>query len=379
MGSSGSKVARGDVEMSTLPARAPERRHSLPARAASALGSLSFCRGRHDSVHVYTPLPLGEGTLRVGADDGATASVGGKRGLVTALEDTASATSSTVYWPASASATSSTAQWPVSPGGFRGEPSSSAPVQFLAPEFDPAVLSLFRDTMTGPSPSHPALLFPEREGTSTTGVEEPFTRDIPEVMPEFHEQRMVRDVEAYEEEVRDYEEDVVEAPRARNGVVVVYFTSLRGVRKTFEDGRAVHAILGAYGVRVDERDVSMHAAFKDELRGLLDGGLALPRVFVVGDGGQQQNWQWHDLGGADDVRAQHETGELARVLEGCEPLGPNHAPCLACGGMRFQPCYTCYGSCRVYAGDEGGYLAGTFQDCPDCNENGLIRCPFCCY
>jgi glutaredoxin domain-containing cysteine-rich protein 1 len=194
----------------------------------------------------------------------------------------------------------------------------------------------------------------------------------PGVMPELHEQRMVRDVEAYEEEVRDvYKEDVVEAPRARNGVVVVYFTSLCGVRKTFEDGRAVHAILGAYGVRVDERDVSMHAAFKDELRGLLDGGLSLPRVFVVGDGGQHQQWQWHDLGGADDVRAQH-----ARVLEDCEPLGPNHAPCLGCGGMRFQPCYTCYGRCsRVYAGDGGGYLAGTFEDC---NENELIRCPFCC-
>jgi glutaredoxin domain-containing cysteine-rich protein 1 len=368
MGCSSSKVALGDVEMSALPARAPERRHSLPARAASVLGSLSFCRGRHDGVHAYTTLPLDEGTLRGGSDDGANSSLRGKRGLMAVLGDAVSTRSSAVYW--SASATSSTAQWP---SEFRGEPSSSTPVQFPTPEFDPAILSLSRQTTSERSPSHPALLFPERD--AATVVEEPFARDIAEVMPELPPIRVVREAEATEEDV--YEEDVVVAPRARNGLVVVYFTSLRGVRKTFEDGRAVHAILGFYGVRVDERDVSMHAAFKDELRGLLDGGLALPRVFIVGEGGQQ--WQWHDLGGADDLRAQHEAGELARVLEGCEPLGPNFAPCPGCANMRFQPCYTCNGSTKVFAGDEGGYLAGTFQDCPDCNENGLIRCPVCCY
>uniref|UniRef100_A0ACD5ZQR4 Uncharacterized protein n=1 Tax=Avena sativa TaxID=4498 RepID=A0ACD5ZQR4_AVESA len=348
--------------MSALPAaRAPERRLSLPVRAASALGSLSICRGRHDGVHAYTTLPLDEETAGGAADGGATASQGGNRRVIAVLEDAAS--------------TTSTAQWA---SEFRGEPSSPTAAQFSAPEFDPTILSLSRQTIAGPSPSHPALLFPEKE--STVAVEEPFTRDIPEVTPEIHEKRVTSEAaEAQEEAVRDYAEDAVVAPRARNSMVVVYFTSLRGVRKTFEDGRAVHTILGYYGVRVDERDVSMHAAFKDELRGLLDGGLALPRVFVVGDGGQQQQWQWHDLGGADDVRAQHEAGELARVLEGCEPLGENHAPCPGCGDIRFQPCYTCYGSCRVFAGDEGGYLGGTFQHCSDCNENGLIRCPVCCF
>ena len=39
---------------------------------------------------------------------------------------------------------------------------------------------------------------------------------------------------------------------------------------------------------------------------------------------------------------------------------------------------TCHGSCKVFVGDEGCRFAGCFRRCPDCNENGLIRCPLCC-
>ncbi|KAI3813197.1 hypothetical protein L1987_17915 [Smallanthus sonchifolius] len=41
--------------------------------------------------------------------------------------------------------------------------------------------------------------------------------------------------------------------------LVLYFTSLRGVRKTYEDCCHVRVILKNCGVRVDERDVSMHS------------------------------------------------------------------------------------------------------------------------
>ena len=167
--------------------------------------------------------------------------------------------------------------------------------------------------------------------------------------------------------------------------MVLYFTSLRSVRRTFEDCRAGRAILRCYRVRLDERDVSMHAAFKSELRGLLLAagggsfeGPALPRVFV---GGRR------DLGGAEDVRALHEAGELARALAGCDAAPPaavgrpGHVvgACAACGEARFVPCGTCHGSRKVFVGDEGCRFAGCFRRCPDCNENGLIRCPVCCY
>lgn len=67
---------------------------------------------------------------------------------------------------------------------------------------------------------------------------------------------------------------------------VVYFTSLRGVRKTFVDCCSVRSILRSYGVRLDERDVSMHAVFRAELAELLGPGgfacAALPRCSSTG-------------------------------------------------------------------------------------------------
>ncbi|CAL5025168.1 unnamed protein product [Urochloa decumbens] len=160
---------------------------------------------------------------------------------------------------------------------------------------------------------------------------------------------------------------------------VVYFTSLRGVRKTFVDCCAARSILRSYGVRVDERDVSMHAVFKAELAELLgpSGAAPLPRVFVDGQ----------YIGGADDVHYLHEAGELGRALEGCDAAPPRKLgymeACAACGDVRFVPCETCSGSCKVFVEDDddggGRYRdAGEFRRCPDCNENGLVRCPVCC-
>jgi len=160
---------------------------------------------------------------------------------------------------------------------------------------------------------------------------------------------------------------------------VLYTTSLRGVRKTFVDCCAVRSILRSYGVRVDERDVSMHAVFKAELAELLGQGFAgatLPRVFVDGQ----------YIGGAEDVQYLHEAGELGSALGGCEAapqrkLGYMEA-CAACGDVRFVPCETCYGSCKIFVEDDDAgdryHDVGEFRRCPDCNENGLVRCPVCC-
>ncbi|XP_009803324.1 uncharacterized protein At5g39865-like [Nicotiana sylvestris] len=152
--------------------------------------------------------------------------------------------------------------------------------------------------------------------------------------------------------------------------LVVYFTSVRGVRKTYEDCCHVRMILKGLGVKIDERDVSMHAEFKEELRELLGeeySGRGLPRVFL----GRKY------IGGVDEICRMHEDGQLEKVVESCEKA--EDGVCEACGDMRFVPCETCYGSCKVYyeaeydEEDECG-----FQRCPDCNENGLIRCPICC-
>ncbi|KAM0892306.1 hypothetical protein ACQ4PT_025816 [Festuca glaucescens] len=156
--------------------------------------------------------------------------------------------------------------------------------------------------------------------------------------------------------------------------VVLYLTSLRGIRKTFEDCWATRSILHGYGVRVDERDLSLHSGFKDELHASLGSAGRLPQVFVDGE----------HLGGADDVRRMHEAGELSKALEACE-MAPSGAgglggkggaaleACSGCGGVRFVPCEECSGSCKVFLEE-----LDSFRRCPECNENGLVRCPLCC-
>ena len=190
-------------------------------------------------------------------------------------------------------------------------------------------------------------------------------------------------------EFSDEEEEEEEA--VGKDKVILYFTSLRGIRKTYEESCDVRVILKGLGIRVDERDVSMHSGFKDELKELLGDkfsngvGITLPRVFL----GRKY------LGGAEEIRKLNEDGKLEKLLQGCERVEENRdgngIECEACGDVRFVPCETCSGSCKVYYEDEEeeeddddgdesvkeGREYG-FQTCPDCNENGLIRCPLCC-
>ncbi|XP_061351770.1 uncharacterized protein At3g28850-like [Gastrolobium bilobum] len=142
--------------------------------------------------------------------------------------------------------------------------------------------------------------------------------------------------------------------------VVVYYTSLRVVRRTFDDCRTVRSILRGFRVAVDERDVSMDDRFRDELQGILGRrNVTLPRVFVGGT----------YVGGADDVRQLHESGELQQLIERLPKSNQNG--CEYCGGFRFVVCDECNGSHKVFTEKSG------FRSCSSCNSNGLIRCPAC--
>jgi glutaredoxin domain-containing cysteine-rich protein 1 len=156
-----------------------------------------------------------------------------------------------------------------------------------------------------------------------------------------------------------------EEARARPQAVVLYTTSLRGVRRTFADCSAARAVLRGLRVAVDERDVSMDAAFRRELQALLAArgrAFALPQLLVGG----------RLVGGADEVRQLNETGQLRRLLDGAAGQDPAFV-CDACGGVRFVPCTACGGSRKVYVEEEDRVLR-----CGDCNENGLVRCVNCC-
>ncbi|KAK7295351.1 hypothetical protein RJT34_18258 [Clitoria ternatea] len=234
-------------------------------------------------------------------------------------------------------------------------------------DFDPEVISSFKKSLEQLSPDSPFHL-------RTTQSDE-----------EKHGARKVVPFE--EKKVKGETFEDVKVDPCGNYKVVLYFTSLRGVRKTYEDCCQVRLILKGLGVKVDERDVSMHSGFKEELRELLgdehgSGGLGLPRVFVG------SNY----IGGAEEIQKLHEDGKLEILLGCCEKIednaeGDGERVCEACGDVRFVPCETCCGSCKIYYGgdeEEEEYVDGElgecgFQRCPHCNENGLVRCPLCCY
>lgn len=166
--------------------------------------------------------------------------------------------------------------------------------------------------------------------------------------------------------------------------VVLYTTSLRGIRATFEACNSVRSAIEGLGVAVCERDVSMHCGFRDELQELMRGKgkemLVPPRVFVRGS----------YIGGAEEVLRIADDGKLAELLEGL-PKSKVGMLCDGCGGVRFLPCFRCSGSCKVVVlkGEEGEQEAEDVEGgrrssigtvvmrCSECNENGLVLCPIC--
>ncbi|KAF2614360.1 hypothetical protein F2Q70_00008722 [Brassica cretica] len=146
--------------------------------------------------------------------------------------------------------------------------------------------------------------------------------------------------------------------------IVLYFTSLRGIPKTYEDCYYVRTVLRGYQVAVEERDISMDSKYRKELQIALgeEKPVCLPQVFVRGV----------HIGGMEEIKKLNDGGELGEMLKGlpvCESLGA----CECCGDARFVPCTSCGGSTKVFEEQEDA-----FKRCNGCNENGLVRCKKCC-
>ncbi|CAL4885375.1 unnamed protein product [Urochloa decumbens] len=254
-----------------------------------------------------------------------------------------------------------------------------------SPEFDPDVIAAFRkalDEISPPPPDDPgnneervSKNKPDGPAGDEEGVKKP--REI-QRFPGIVRARVSafqQRIDAKLAKLAPPKPPTPPPPPESARKVVLYMTSLRGIRKTYEDCWSTRSVLQGYGVRVDERDLSMHAGFKDELHAALGGsggGARLPQVFADG----------RHLGGAEEIRRMHEAGELSRALEACEMAPPPGAGgkggvaldacCSGCGGVRFVPCEECCGSCKVFLEE-----VGTFRRCADCNENGLVRCTLC--
>ncbi|XP_051131744.1 uncharacterized protein At5g39865-like [Andrographis paniculata] len=158
----------------------------------------------------------------------------------------------------------------------------------------------------------------------------------------------------------------IQPPPGADRCVVVYFTSLRIVRRTFEDCNTLRSMLQSFRVPIDERDISIDSQYADELRRILgatdSSRLPLPRVFIDG----------RYVGGAEEMRRLFNSGELHKWLSLLPAAKPG--TCEACGDMRFVLCEDCDGSHKCYSEKSEG-----FRTCTSCNEHGLIRCPSCSF
>ncbi|WOL02293.1 hypothetical protein Cni_G11012 [Canna indica] len=150
-------------------------------------------------------------------------------------------------------------------------------------------------------------------------------------------------------------------PPGGKNTVVLYTTTLRGIRKTFEDCNVVRSALESYHVQIMERDISMDSGYREELKSLMGvKGVRVPALFVKG----------RFIGGADELLKLEEEGKLELLLEG---LPRATVSCEGCWGVRFVMCMNCNGSCKMLDEEQNKMVK-----CGACNENGLIHCPICC-
>ncbi|XP_069061955.1 glutaredoxin domain-containing cysteine-rich protein 1 [Pleurodeles waltl] len=152
------------------------------------------------------------------------------------------------------------------------------------------------------------------------------------------------------------------------GRIVIYTTSLRVVRTTFERCELVRKIFQNHRVKFEEKNIALNIDYGKELDERcrrVSEVPSLPVVFIDG----------HYLGGAEKILAMNESGELQDLLTKIERVQHPHA-CPSCGGFGFLPCSVCHGS-------KMSVFRNCFTDsfkalkCTACNENGLQRCKSC--
>ncbi|XP_029440115.1 glutaredoxin domain-containing cysteine-rich protein 1 [Rhinatrema bivittatum] len=152
------------------------------------------------------------------------------------------------------------------------------------------------------------------------------------------------------------------------GRIVIYTTSLRVVRNTFERCEMVRKIFQNHRVKFEEKNIALNIDYGKELDDrcrMVCEVPSLPVVFIDG----------HYLGGAEKILSMNESGELQDLLTKIERVQHPHA-CAACGGFGFLPCSVCHGS-------KMSVFRNCFTDsfkalkCTACNENGLQRCKNC--
>ncbi|XP_078457227.1 glutaredoxin domain-containing cysteine-rich protein 1-like isoform X1 [Lampetra planeri] len=222
------------------------------------------------------------------------------------------------------------------------------------------------------------------------------------------------------------------APRPLEiGKLVVYTTSVRVVRSTFERCEHARRILHTHHVHFEDRDVALHAEYVRDLRTRhpcppsptdhrqRPNGASVRHEQRRRSGDEAQpdgasGWrcppepedvcrtelmqlappsreppQAHGtplelpaifingdyFGGADRLMSMNESGELRAFLRQFK-RNTVARKCAHCGGYRFVPCLACRGSKVSQVRTNFGERPRALR-CTSCNENGLQRCTEC--
>ncbi|KAI3752671.1 hypothetical protein L2E82_24706 [Cichorium intybus] len=113
-------------------------------------------------------------------------------------------------------------------------------------------------------------------------------------------------------------------PPGGENALVIYTTTLRGIRKTFEECNIVRGIIESHHVRMIEHDVSMDSGFKGELRILLGKKQVKVPIVLV---------KRRLIGGSDEVTKLEEEGKLRILLAGIPTVAV--AVFKGCGGVNY--------------------------------------------
>ncbi|XP_043983187.1 glutaredoxin domain-containing cysteine-rich protein 1 [Gambusia affinis] len=152
------------------------------------------------------------------------------------------------------------------------------------------------------------------------------------------------------------------------GRIVIYTTSFRVVRTTFERCELVRKIFQNHRVKFVEKNIALDIEYGkvlEERCRRVGEAPSLPVVFIDG----------HYLGGAEKILGMNESGELQDLLTKIERV-QHPQTCQTCGGFAFIPCSMCHGS-------KMSVFRNCFTDsfkalkCTSCNENGLQPCASC--
>lgn len=156
------------------------------------------------------------------------------------------------------------------------------------------------------------------------------------------------------------EAEADDAPGPPPERVTLYVTSMRAIRKTFDDCTKARQLLETYGIEIDERDVSMDSTLRQELRDRIGAPAPVPQLFI-GD---------RHIGGISEITDLDDAQELKHLLRGA--LQKRYGEeCPGCSGTRFVICPDCDGSRKLRNDD------GEIETCGACNEAGLQRCSVC--